>query len=96
MRTVWKYTLSLGQTTLSAPAGATVVSVGLDPRGELCAWLNIPTDSAEATARLAVLVVGTGHPVHRSARFLATVKQGPFMWHVFSLGGEPSMVLAGA
>ena len=69
-----------------------ILSVGLDPSEELCIWAIVDTNNSNVTWTR-VLIIGTGisfdpdiltdtelGPVNR---FLGSVTQGSFVWHVF-------------
>lgn len=80
MMTIWKYGVNA-----SIPWGDThsVVHVGLDPENDyLAVWVALDTD-APRDRMMRVTVVGTGHQLPDDSRFLGTVRQGMFMWHVF-------------
>jgi hypothetical protein len=87
VETIWKYDVLFGdEFILDMPAGATVLSANYDPHGQLCMWAIVdPTADPE---KRTFCLRGTGNPLMRprdSLRFIATVRQGPFMWHLFEL-----------
>lgn len=47
-------------------------------------WAQVDDARPLMTRRFAV--VSTGHEVPQPARFVSTVQDGPFAWHVFDLG----------
>lgn len=86
--TVWKYPLELTDVqTLEVPRGARFLSAGKDPAGQLCVWVFVELISAKITRT--VRIVGTGNPTDANRHsFLASVVDGPFVWHVFVDGIE--------
>lgn len=72
--------------------GAEILSAGYDPNGELCVWAT-HNDNAK-TVKRNIYCIGTGWPLDDIIpkdefhfQFLNTVKEGPYVWHVFC-GGE--------
>lgn len=83
MKTIWKYGLNPASAwTTRLPAGAVVLSVGFDPNEQLSMWVAVDPD-VQDTALRTFCVIGTGHDLPNGCEFLATVRQGSFMWHVF-------------
>lgn len=85
-RTVWKFTYKVDDlVTLSIPDGAQILHHDLDPspprHGYLALWALVDPDAPLTEFSLAVR--GTGHPATGLGRHLATVKDGPFVWHIF-------------
>lgn len=81
MKTIWKYEVGLGQTTITIPVGSIIVSAGLDPAtGGLAVWAEVESDSPTET--LEITVAGTGKKRPRGS-FVGSVMQGPFMWHIY-------------
>lgn len=86
MKTIFKYRLLISdRQVVNLPRGATILSAGLDPAGELCLWAAVDTDNPKQPRE--ILIFGTGHllPDIVTLRFIGTVNQGPFMWHVFEV-----------
>lgn len=85
MKTIHKYRLNItDQQTVDLPRGALILSAGLDPAGVLCLWAAVDTDKPAQPREIRIF--GTGHPVPETPiRFIGTVNQGSFMWHVFEL-----------
>jgi hypothetical protein len=80
VKTIWKYGLNE-----PIPWGddSSVVHVGLNPVDDhIAVWIAFDTNARHDRA-LHVEVVGTGHQLPDDSRFLGTVRQGVFMWHVF-------------
>ncbi len=85
MLTIWKFTLSLGLTTLSMPRGAKVLSAQVQ-RDTVCLWACVDTTEPLVTRRFEI--VGTGHPMDRIGRsYISTTLMdgGQLVWHVFEL-----------
>ena len=70
-------------------AGAHVLSCGLAPDGFPYVWVMVDDSAPEGT--LNVACVGTGWPLepifdkYNLRRFIGTIKDDPYMWHVFAL-----------
>ncbi len=80
---IWKYSLKLdGENIVSIPQGAQILSAGIDPQGHLCVWAIVhPERSKEARS---IYIRGTGNPFSgEEGRFIGTVRDGLYMWHVF-------------
>lgn len=81
MITIHKYKLEItDRQTLAMPAGAHVLSAGIDPQGAMCLWALVD-DTAPHQDRV-VAICGTGHPVPFGFRFVGTVVSAPFVWHI--------------
>lgn len=88
MRCIFKYHISYSAETtkIEMPISSKIISVGLDPQGDLCIWAIVDPEEGKSMREFAV--VGTGWPMKDSLEywtFLGTVKQGPYMWHVFEI-----------
>ena len=90
--TIWKYETKGGKvvfkeadTDIEVPVGATALSAGLDPQGKLCVWMLLHPEYSKERRR--IYVRGTGHDcsdvIEKGARFVGTVVQPPYVWHVF-------------
>lgn len=64
------------------PTGATVLHVGIQRR-IITLWALVDPDANPSIRHFAV--VGTGHPAPDAdeGRYIGTVSEGPFVWHVF-------------
>lgn len=84
MNTVWKYRLELDKNDLKLPKGSNLLTV-MDQNGEICLWCRCD-DHAELEVRR-LIVSGTGQPAPapETSRYVGSVCQGPFVWHVFEL-----------
>lgn len=87
MRTIHKFPLTVGDTVaLVMPAGAIVRHVGTQKPGggNLCVWAEVDTSPAIPKVERVFHIRGTGHPVPTGGvEFVATVIDGPFVWHVW-------------
>jgi hypothetical protein len=65
------------------PKGAEILTVGFQNYREITIWALVDPD-AEMIERF-FMVRGTGHPVElrTDQKFLGTVFDGPFVWHVW-------------
>jgi len=91
--TVWKYDLAVTDVQeVMMPSGAALLHVGIQHPNEgrlrwiqLWAWV----DREEPTCSRRIAVVGTGNPAPpmNEARYVGSVQDGPFVWHIFD-GGE--------
>lgn len=92
MKTIYKYTPArnpntYGEFSLQLPYGCNVLSVAIDPQGVLCIYAEVNTEEQQ-TQEVLLYVLGTGKEFINSSRkelykFLGTVIQGPFVWHVY-------------
>lgn len=90
MKTIYKYRLALhadGPQLFQLPDGATVLSVGICPLGQLAMWIYV--DMSKACTQREFVVVGTGHPVPDGLEFIGTVVSDPFVWHILEIVGVP-------
>ena len=91
MKTIWKYKLRIEDRQLvEMPSKANLLSAGLQPHPhgfDVCLWAMVDTDNP--MIRRQVWIVGTGNPIglSPSVKFVGTVIDVPFVWHVFD-GGE--------
>lgn len=79
---IWKFALPLkGLVCVEMPKGADLLSVD-DQRGQICLWAlcNTKADTVKRWFR----IIGTGHQIDSEVgKFVATVQQDSFVWHVF-------------
>lgn len=88
MLTIYKYKLNKsGINQIQMPMDASVISVGLDPKDDICIWAIVDTEKNMDTRTF--FVAGTGWDITEELlefseiNYLGTVKQGSFMWHIF-------------
>lgn len=80
--TVYKYLLTSTPVSTIEVRG-TIIHVGYDPAGTLCAWAVVWPDKFNPIPR-DVAVVGTGDQIPAGEwGYLNTVHDGPFVWHAF-------------
>ncbi len=96
MEVIFKYRIKIdtlrGGTILHIPKGGKVLSVqnrkdGGSPLSQITLWAQIDESNEFESRRFTV--VGTGqsfHPRdHEDWKFISTVQDGPFVWHVFEI-----------
>lgn len=80
---IWKYAIPFAkQFSLEMQEGANILSVQYQG-DQLCLWAKVKP-SASTVVRY-FEIVGTGHKTTGMGVHLATVQQGPFVWHVFEV-----------
>jgi hypothetical protein len=92
MRSIYKYELSSFNLTVPSqgneltaylPSGAHPIHVGLDPHGARCVWCEVQTGMTDKQ-EFSFWIVGTGKErPSLLAKYLGTVNEGPFMWHIY-------------
>lgn len=87
MRSIWKFGLTGGRTTIREKV-IKWLSVGYDPSGDICVWAIVdPEAETDERVEYDILQIGTGWDFGQneldSIEFIGTVKEGPYMWHVF-------------
>lgn len=82
MKTVWKYEFRRGEPsqTLQMPEGAFPLRVGLQGTS-FCLWACVCPDNALEQRNFTI--TGTGHPVLLCAKYIGSISEGPFEWHVW-------------
>jgi len=83
-RTIWKFPLPLSDSVaIAMPERSRVLSVGVQSGGvrQLQLWADVNPGAAIVIRRFEIR--GTGHPLGDVGRFIGTVIDGPFVWHVF-------------
>lgn len=83
--TIYKYPLDLvDRQVRSMPIGAEVLTAQVQ-RNEICLWAIVPP--GQPNEERIFEIIGTGNPVvvdiGVERRYIATVQQGEFVWHVF-------------
>ena len=86
MKTIWKYDVKPGVTTISMPEGACILTVQVQS-GSPKIWALVDTEWPPADRRIEVF--GTGHEMpfgHRG--YIGTFQLGKLVFHVFeNMGG---------
>lgn len=81
MKTIWKFPITLGETKVSMPEHAYILSIQYQGQ-ELCLWAIVDTKAPETIRTFEVYE--TGHEIDiNKVGWLATVQRPPFVWHVF-------------
>lgn len=82
MRKIYKYVLTItDEQTLRLPQGANFLTAQMQ-REQLCIWVEVDTDRPLEPCTF--LIHGTGNPIGAERkRYIATVQDGPMVWHVF-------------
>lgn len=81
--TIWKWNLNLtDQQTIQMPEGSRPLTVQIQG-GDICMWSAV--DPLAVKVPFTIIIVGTGNsgPDFSGSRYIGTVQQGPFVWHVF-------------
>lgn len=87
MLSIWKYNVEPAAFTqlLTVPKNAEILSCGTDAEGTPSLWFLVDTNAPERL--MEYYVVGTGWDLdfmkNRGLMFIGTIKDGPYMWHVF-------------
>lgn len=82
MKTIYKYPISYR--TIEIPKDAKFISLNTDCNGDLCAWAIVDTNNEMETKHF--VTIGTGWALPEDIDemiFLGTVKDNPYIWHVF-------------
>jgi hypothetical protein len=85
VRTIWKYKLqeTANIQQFDIPFPATVCHVGIDADGLLCVWVEIKDTDSVHVRQWQLRIHGTGSAIEPDDSFLASVRQGSYIWHVF-------------
>ena len=83
MKSIWKFKLELScEQDVQLPTGAKVLTAQYQ-NGSLFIWAVVDPMEVETGYRR-FLIFGTGHEMSDVAmRYISTVQQGAFVWHVF-------------
>lgn len=85
--TIWKFPLLIrDQQSVSMPKDAEILTVQMQ-HGEACLWAEV--DPTEKTEVRTILILGTGHAFRRGLmrKYIGTVQDGDFVWHVYEHDG---------
>jgi hypothetical protein len=90
VKTIWKYPIYFGaQTTeLDMPMGAKVIAAAMQDNVPTV-WAWVDPERPVVRRRIAIVGTGLGAPEYDEAEHVATVLDGPFVWHVFDGGEAP-------
>lgn len=91
-RSIWKYPFPiLKSQTIDMPADAQVLTVAQQGT-EFVVWaLLTPTEPIEPR-QFDLYGTGWDLPDERVGRYIATVQDGAFVWHIFEPGGQRKRV----
>ena len=82
MITIWKFEFPVeNKIMIEIPAGANVLSVGTQSPRKICLWAMVKTDAP--IEKRVFHIRGTGQSVDDLPKFLGSVFDGLFVWHVF-------------
>lgn len=90
MKTIYKYSINTGLTSIALPKRSKIFSAGYDPNDVLCVWVAVDTEEEEMEERF-VYLTGTGWPLEDlkdwNYRFIDTAidEKNGLVWHVFEL-----------
>lgn len=83
-RVIWKFHLASMVNVFALPRGAKVLTAQIQA-GLKQLWVEV--DPGEETEDRTFLVIGTGLEFDAAGLiYVATVQQGPFVWHVYEKG----------
>lgn len=84
MKKIYKYELSSSAPTtiLNMPKGAEIIRFAKQA-GRPMVWA-IVNPGAPASSRT-LSIVGTGHPIADDMRYIDTIDDDPYIWHLFEL-----------
>ena len=85
---VWKFTLEFGDSPeIEMPRGARPIHADVNAEaGRVIVWAVV--DPTAPLVKREFVMRGTGHPLPDVGAHVATVQDGPFVWHIFN---APSM-----
>jgi hypothetical protein len=81
---IWKFEFEVAdRVEVEMPEGAFVLSAGVQNPGKICVWAIVNPDARKQ--KRIFQVRGTGHEVFMvmANKFVGTVFDGVFVWHVF-------------
>ena len=90
MKTIYKYGINSGITSIELPKRSQIFSANYDANGVLSVWAAVDTEEEEMEERI-IYLTGTGWPLedlkYWNYRFIDTVidKNNGLIWHVFEL-----------
>ncbi len=91
MKKIFKYHIDYTSESMSLPVGAIILSVGMQ-KDKLMLWAIVEYDDDKRktvpTEERLIRILGTGQdltPEMEHGKFIGTVFNGPFVWHVFEL-----------
>ena len=87
MRSIWKFGLNGGRTTIREKV-IKWLSAGYDSSGDICIWAIVdPEAEIDERVEYDILQIGTGWDFSQdkldNMEFIGTMKEGSYMWHIF-------------
>lgn len=92
-RTIYKYPINIGRTTIKLPDSHSVIHAGSDPGGRLCIWVELDYVAMEngQIYEYEFIVLGTGHMFDNELIegedfcHIQSFIDGGFVWHLYGL-----------
>ena len=85
MKTIWKYPIDLDdRQRIRFRKGAQILKANMQGE-QLCIWALVDSEAKEEYREIAIF--GTGHeiPEDLNLKFISTVANPPFVWHIFEV-----------
>ena len=86
MKTIFKYPLKIEDVqSIEISSEFKFLHLGYDPQGNICIWMEVDSEALKTSIK--IYIFGTGKPLlddMENINFLGTIKQDPFMWHVYA------------
>ena len=80
---IYKYTLAMAdEQVIDMPFGAEILSAQMQNE-QLCMWALVSPNHRDEAVTLCVVGTGNPFPDARQCKFVATVQDKPFVWHIF-------------
>lgn len=81
---IWKYKIEVGPiTTHEIPRGSIVRHVGIDPKGDVCAWVEVNPTLPKQEVRFICLCTGQDIPI--GCDYCGRFQVGEFVGHVYQI-----------
>lgn len=83
MRTIYKYPIDivLGRQDLRIPHDRKFLAFQLQEEAPTV-WYEVEEEGRYET--VAHFIYGTGHDIQTKKKYLGTIQQGPFVWHLYT------------
>jgi len=83
MRAVWKFPVEFPNCELEMPQNSWIIHVNSQGEDRVVLWVDVDTEAKRVKRRF--VVVGTGHEIPAGGVFVGSVKDSPYMWHLFEV-----------
>jgi hypothetical protein len=86
MLSIWKFELHIGRDQIvEMPEGSLPMTVQYQS-SQLCLWALVNPKARKV--KRGITMYGTGHEIDPRCvgEYIATIQQGPFVWHFFDMG----------